>query len=58
MVLLQSLDLGRVLVDAGDVVAEIRETCAGDEADITRTDHRYAHADAFTFAVIPNLEPL
>ena len=39
----QRLDLGRVLVDAADVVAEIGKAGAGDQADIARSDHRDAH---------------
>ncbi len=40
---LEALDLGGVLVDAGDLVAEVGEAGAGDQADIARTDHRNAH---------------
>ena len=40
---LQRGDLVGVLVDAGDVVAEIGKAGAGDQADIAGTDHRYAH---------------
>src|SRR5262249_14531720 len=36
---LQSGDLFLVDIDASDVVAEIRETGAGDEADVPRADH-------------------
>src|SRR5204863_9267715 len=39
----QALDLGRVLVDAGDVDAELREACPGDQADIACPDHRDSH---------------
>ncbi len=41
---LQSGDLARVLVDAGDHMAEIGKTCPGHEADIARSDHCDAHA--------------
>jgi len=40
---LQPLDLAGVLVDASDVHAEFRKAGAGDQADIARADHRYAH---------------
>ena len=39
----QRLDLARVLVDAGDHVAEIGKACAGHQPDIARPDHRNAH---------------
>ena len=40
---LQRLDLGRVLIDADDVVAEIGKAGARNEADIARADHCNAH---------------
>jgi hypothetical protein len=36
-------DLGRVRVDAGDVVARLGEARAGDEADVPGSDHSDAH---------------
>ncbi|MNI47080.1 hypothetical protein D3C73_1015780 [compost metagenome] len=42
-VLVQALDLGSVLVDAGHRVAEIGETGAGHQADIARSNHGDAH---------------
>ena len=41
-------DLAHVLVDAGDVVAEIREAGARDEADIARPDNRNPHEPSST----------
>jgi hypothetical protein len=43
---LEALDLLRVDVDAPDVVAELREACRGDQADVARADD----ADGFAFA--------
>ena len=40
---LQRRDLAGVLVDAGDVVAEIGKAGPGNEADIAGADHRDAH---------------
>ena len=37
--LLEALDLGRVDVDAVDVVAEFGEPRRGDQADVSRADH-------------------
>ena len=37
------LDLARVLVDAGDLVAEVGEADAGDEAHIAGSDHGEFH---------------
>ena len=37
-------DFGRVLVDAGHLVAEIGETGPGNEPDITGADHGNAHS--------------
>ena len=42
---LQRCDLAGVLVDAGDLVAEIGKAGAGHQADIARADHRDAHED-------------
>ena len=39
----ERLDLGRILVDAADVVAEIGKAGAGDQADIACSDHRDPH---------------
>ena len=39
----QRLDLGLILVDAGDHMAEIGEACPGHQSDIPRPDHRNAH---------------
>ena len=39
----QPRDLARVLVDAGDVDAELGEAGAGDQADIAGADHGDAH---------------
>ena len=39
----QGGDLGRVLVDADDLMAEFRQAGAGNQADIARADHRDAH---------------
>ena len=41
----ERLDLGRVLVDAAHVVAEIRKAGAGDQAHIARSDHRDTHRE-------------
>src|SRR5712691_6815577 len=38
----QTCDLAGILVDAGDRYAEFRKACAGDQADISCPDHRYA----------------
>jgi len=40
---LQGGDPAGILVDAADLVSEIRETGAGDETDVTRTDHGDLH---------------
>ena len=40
---LQRRDLAGVLVDAGDVMAEIGKAGPGNEADIAGADHRDAH---------------
>ena len=40
---LQALDLGRILIDAGDDMAEISKAGAGNKPDIARADHGYAH---------------
>ena len=40
---LQGGDLGRIIVDAGDDVAELGKACAGNQADITRANHRNVH---------------
>ena len=40
---LQPLDLGRILVDAGHLMAEVGETGPRDQAHIAGSDHRYAH---------------
>ena len=40
----EAVDLGRVLVDAGHMVAEIGEAGAGHEPDIAGADHRDTHA--------------
>ena len=39
----QRLDLGLILVDAGDHMAEIGEACPRHQSDIPRPDHRNAH---------------
>src|SRR5262249_56108947 len=41
---LQGRNLGRVLVDAGDMVAEICKTCTRDETNISRPDYGYPHS--------------
>ena len=40
---LQRVDLAEILVDAGDLVAEIRKTGAGDQSDIARANHGNPH---------------
>ena len=40
---LEGSDLGSVVVDADDVVTEIREDGARDEAHVTRSDHTDVH---------------
>ena len=40
---LEHADLGRVLVDAGDLEAELGEAGAGHKADIAGADHRNPH---------------
>ena len=40
---LQLFDLLRVVIDASDVMANVGETGAGDEANVTRTDDRKIH---------------
>src|SRR5262249_59002466 len=42
---LQGRDFGRVLVDAGDMVAEICKTCTRDETNISRPDYGYPHSN-------------
>ena len=42
----EPVDLGRVLVDAADLMAEIGKAGAGNEPDIAGADHRDAHAIA------------
>ncbi len=42
--LLEHVDLARVDVEAQHVVADLGETGPGDEADVTRADHRHLHA--------------
>src|SRR5881227_3682311 len=39
----QALDLRGILIDAGDLDAELREARPGNQPDIPRPDHRYAH---------------
>ena len=41
----EALDLGRILVDAGDGVAEVGEAGAGNQADIACSDHGDAHGE-------------
>ena len=41
----ERLDLGRILVDAADVVAEIRKAGAGNQSDIACSDHRDTHRE-------------
>ena len=43
LVLPERRDLGSILVDARDVMAKIRETRAGDQPDISCSDHGNAH---------------
>src|SRR5262249_29552136 len=43
LALAQCRDLVGVLVDAGDVVAEIGKACPGNEADIAGANHRDTH---------------
>ena len=43
-ILVQQLDLARVLVDAHHVMSEIGEARPGNQADIARADHRNTHA--------------
>ena len=40
---LQLFDLLCVVIDASDIMANIRETSAGDEANVTGTDDRKIH---------------
>ena len=40
---LEQPDLGRILVDADDLVAVFSKTRARDEPDVARTDDRYFH---------------
>jgi hypothetical protein len=40
-------DLLLVLVDAGDVVTEIRKAGSGHQSHITRADHRNSHEKLF-----------
>src|SRR5437762_11561417 len=40
----QALDLRGILIDAGDLDAELREARPGNQHDIPRPDHRDAHA--------------
>src|SRR5213082_2613166 len=39
----QALDLCGILIDAGDLDAELREARPGNQPDIPGPDHRYAH---------------
>src|SRR5436190_3564650 len=39
----QALDLRGILIDAGDLDAELREARPGNQPDIPGPDHRYAH---------------
>src|SRR5436190_15563183 len=39
----QALDLRSILIDAGDLDAELREARPGNQPDIPGPDHRYAH---------------
>ena len=41
---LQRVDLGLILVDADDVMAEVRKAGSGNQADIAGSDHRDAHS--------------
>ncbi len=41
--LAQGVDLGVVLVDADDLMAELGQAGTRHQADITRTDHRNTH---------------
>ena len=51
---LQRVDLGRVLVDAGDDVPEIGKTRARDQANIPAPDHRNPHESPISvFALFP-----
>src|SRR6185503_9794082 len=43
LALAQPLDLGGVDVDAGDVVAEVGNTRAGDQADVSGAEDREPH---------------
>ena len=52
--LLQPRDLGRVLVDAGDDMAEVRKAGTRDQADIACPDHGNPHA--FSPAARPPLQ--
>src|SRR5437660_6203734 len=39
----QALDFRGILIDAGDLDAELREARPGNQPDIPGPDHRYAH---------------
>ena len=43
---LQGRDLGGILVDAGNMVAEIRKTRAGDKPNVSGSDDRYSHHES------------
>ena len=44
---LQRGNAARVVVDAGDAMAEIGEANTGNEADIASADHAHAHTKGF-----------
>ena len=50
--LVQSGDLSLIEIDTGDVMPEIRQTGAGHQADVARTDHGYAQRG------LPRIGPL
>jgi hypothetical protein len=41
---LEAINLSLVVVDAGDIVADIGEASTGDETDISRTNDRNIHS--------------
>src|SRR5438132_6980115 len=52
----QALDLRGILIDAGDLDAELREARPGNQPDIPGPDHRYAHERGLLFRMITNAQ--
>src|SRR5437763_13377507 len=53
----QALDLRGILIDAGDLDAELREACPGDQPDIPGPDHRYAHGSILARTLLVPSDP-